>query len=160
MPSLAHGTRHIAIMQLYQTIYPSRLQDRLHIFSTTLYLSREPTSTTWPAPLIAITRTPCRPIILLDHIPTRRHGILSLLQHTPQRRVPRICQLERLQLSFIPYSRVAAGVKQDVDDGVACGFPVGLVERVYVAHGFVEGCVALQAVDFVDFDAFLVEEEV
>jgi hypothetical protein len=38
--------------------------------------------------------------------------------------------------------------------------PFGFVERVAVAYGFVEGRVLLHAVDFVDLEAFLVEENV
>jgi hypothetical protein len=39
-------------------------------------------------------------------------------------------------------------------------FPVFLLERVYVADGFVEGGVGLETVEFVDFKTFLVEEEI
>lgn len=112
-------------------------------------------------PLLAITCTSRRPILLLlDHIATRRHRILALLQHAPQHGIPRIRQLHRLQLRLVPYPWVAARVEQDIDDGMAGSFPGGLVERVYVADGFVEGRVALEAVRFVDLDAFLVEEEI
>jgi hypothetical protein len=112
------------------------------------------------APLLAIASTSRRSIILvLHHISTCRHGILALLQHAPEPRVPWVRQLDRLQLRLVPYPGVAARIEQDVDE-LARAFPAGLVERVYVADGFVEGRVALEAVDLVDFDAFLVEEHV
>lgn len=43
---------------------------------------------------------------------------------------------------------------------MADGLPFGLIEGVDVADGFVEGRVALEARVLVDFETFLVEEEV
>jgi len=118
-----------------------------------------PTSPPPVAQLITIAPAPRRPIILLHHIPTHHHGHLTLPQHLPQRRVPRIDQLDRLQLRLVPYPRIAASVEQDLDNRGA-GRPVGLGERVCVAHGFVEGQVAFDAVGELDLDAFLVEQDV
>ncbi|KAH4293707.1 hypothetical protein HBH89_132580 [Parastagonospora nodorum] len=110
---------------------------------------------------ITITRAPRRPIIiLLHHIPTSLHSKLALLQYAPELRIPGVRQLHGLQLRLVPYPGIAASVEQYLYNGVAVACPVGLVERVYIADGFVQGRVLFHAVDFVDFEAFLVEEDV
>lgn len=110
---------------------------------------------------ITITRAPRWPIIiLLHHISTRLHSKLALLQYTPELRIPRIRQLDRLELRLIPYPGVAASIEQYLYNRVAVARPVGLVERVDVADGLMQGGVLFHAVDLVDFEAFLVEEDV
>lgn len=109
--------------------------------------------------LIAVARAPRRPLVVLNHIPTHHHGHLALPQQLPQLLVPRIHQLRRLQLGLIPYPRIAARVQQNVDY-LGAGGPLGLGQRVDVAHGFVERQVALDAVGQLNLDAFLVEQNV
>jgi hypothetical protein len=88
------------------------------------------------------------------------HGKLAFLQYTPQLRIARVYQLHGLQLRLVPYPRIATGIEQYLYNGMAVTCPVRLVERVDVADGFVEGSILFHAVDFVDFEALLVEEDV
>ena len=109
--------------------------------------------------LITVARAPCRPLVVLDHIPTHHHSHLALPQQLPQVLVPRIHQLRGLQLALVSYPGIAARVQQDVDY-LGAGGPLGLGQRVDVAHGFVQRQVALDAVGQLDLDAFLVEQDV
>jgi hypothetical protein len=112
-------------------------------------------------PLITLTSTPrWAPIVLLHHIPPSLHRKLALLQYAPEFLVPGIRKLQRPQLGLVPYPRIAPGVQQYLDNRVPVRGPLGLVERVDVAHGFVQRRVVLHAVGLVDLEAFLVEEDV
>lgn len=61
--------------------------------------------------LITVARTaPGAIVILLNHISTRLHRKLAPLQNPLEHRIPRIHQLDRLQLGLVPYPRVAASI--------------------------------------------------
>lgn len=109
---------------------------------------------------LAITRTSRRALrIPHHHIIPHRHTVLGLLQYVAQFGILRVHQIHRFQLRLVAYARVRAGVDEEVRDGVG-GVPLRGGEGVYEADGFVQGGIALQAVQGVDFEVLLVEEGV
>jgi hypothetical protein len=113
-----------------------------------------------PRPLIAVTRTPRRPVIVVDNIAAHLHGKLCLLQHTPQLLVARVDELHGLELGLVAYAGVAACIEQDVDNGQARGRPFGRAELVDVADSLVQGSVGLDAVELVNLEPLLVKQRV
>jgi hypothetical protein len=110
--------------------------------------------------LVAVAPTPRRPVVIVDNIATHLHGKLCLLQHTPEVLVAGVDELHGLELGFVAYAGVAACIEQDVDDGEACGSPLGGAELVDVANGLVQGRVGLDAVELVNLEPLLVEQRV
>jgi hypothetical protein len=109
--------------------------------------------------LIAITRAPRVPIVIRHNIAAHHHSHLALPQHLPQLRIPRVHQLDGLQLSLVPYPRVASSIEQDLDNRGAGGALSG-GQRVRIAHRLVQGQVALDAVRELDLKTLLVEQDV
>lgn len=62
-------------------------------------------------PLITLTPRARLPLILLHNIITSHHTILGPPQHIPQPIIPRVRQLQRLELGLVAYPRVAARIQ-------------------------------------------------